>query len=267
MLSVSKGGEKMVFKFGSYKSKLDEVAPNVFTLGDTYPKKFIGLEYNIDEAVLFNCFEYAYKMAEYKKQRENRSGGTIKRNKLEIFWDDFRGKIAECYVKEYYENQGCEVKGIDFAIYDRGQWDKFDLRINGKVVSVKSSKHFSQLLLLETADWKDGKYVGDTTNGKYSVDYFMFVRTLIQVPEGFESGNELNKDVLWDKIKSINIKAEISGVLSHFDFREQVTKYRYIIPKGAWFRINPNTNGTRMDAENYYVKIAELQKADANLFF
>lgn len=59
-------------------------------------------------------------MAEYKKQRENRSGGTIKRNKLEIFWDDFRGKIAESYVKEYYENQGCEVADIDFAIYDRG---------------------------------------------------------------------------------------------------------------------------------------------------
>lgn len=70
----------MNFKFGSYKTKLAEIEPNVFTLGSTYPKKFIGLEYNIDETVLLNCFEYAYKMAEYKKQRENRSGGTIKRN-------------------------------------------------------------------------------------------------------------------------------------------------------------------------------------------
>lgn len=101
-------------------------------------------------------------MAKEKKQRENRSGKTHIRSELETFWDDFRGKIAECYAKSYFQELGCEVSDIDFEIYDRGVWDKYALIVNNSIVAVKSSKHFEQLLLLETRDWDvRGNYIGN----------------------------------------------------------------------------------------------------------
>lgn len=89
-----------------------------------------------------------------KTQREHRSGGTYFRSADEIHSDTLRGKIAEVAVKKFLEQDPLNVKEIDldFNIYPRGVWDKCDFNLNGKKVSIKSSKHFARCLLLETKD-------------------------------------------------------------------------------------------------------------------
>ena len=53
------------------------------------------------------------------------------------------------------------------------------------------------------------------------------------------------------------ILAEISGVLSNTDFVNQIIKYKYIIYQ------NDLLNGKiSMDADNYYVHVAELESIE-----
>lgn len=93
-----------------------------------------------------------------KTQRENRSGGTKKRSYGEIFGDTFRGKIGECASKRFLEQDPLNVPGIklDFDIYPRGKWDEYDFLVYRKRFSIKSIKHFSSWLLLESKDIERG---------------------------------------------------------------------------------------------------------------
>ena len=64
-----------------------------------------------------------------------------------------------------------------------------------------------------------------------------------------------------EKLKKIifekHILAEISGVLSNCDFVNQIIKYKYIIYQ------NDLLNGKiPMDADNYYVHVAELESIE-----
>lgn len=93
-----------------------------------------------------------------KTQREHRSGGTKERGLGEIFGDTFRGKIGECASKRFLEQTPLNVPGIelDFRIYPRGKWDEYDFIVYGKRFSIKSVKHFSSWLLLESKDIERG---------------------------------------------------------------------------------------------------------------
>ena len=247
--------------YKTFKTKLDEQEQNgqkFYYLGDKKAKPYQPDNVEIGSELLWSCFEYAFSIANEDKQREYRSGGLARRNKLQIFWDAFRGKVAECHAKVFYEHRGCRVRDIDFDIYDRGVWDRYDLIINDKIVSIKSSKHFSQLLMLETEDWKDGKYSGDVYDEDYTPDYFMFIRTRIDVPKELERGDNLNKERLWQVIQRLDITAEISGLLPFVHFIDQVIKYKYVIRQNEIFKASLKSRGVRMDADNYYVKISEL---------
>lgn len=247
--------------YKTFKTKLNEQEQDgqkFYYLGDNKAKTYQPDNVEIGSELLRSCFEYAFSIANEDKQREYRSGGLAKRNKLQIFWDAFRGKVAECHAKVFYEYRGCRVSDIDFNIYDRGVWDQYDLIINDKIVSIKSSKHFSQLLMLETKDWINGKYSGDVYDEDYTPDYFMFIRTRINVPEELEKGDDLNKKNLWQVIQKLTITAEISGLLPFIHFIDQVIKFKYIIKQNDIFKASLNSSGVRMDADNYYVKISEL---------
>jgi len=117
------------------------------------------MEYNIkitDEE--FNkCKEFAEVSA--RTQRPNRSGGVEKRNLPKIIVDTFRGKVGEVVIKRFLEQAPLNVLGIelDFKIYPRGVWDRCDITLNGIKLSVKSAKHFSHWLLLESKDVARGE--------------------------------------------------------------------------------------------------------------
>ena len=65
-------------------------------------------------------------------------------------------------------SQNYEVTYPDLAVYQRGIWDIVDLTINGIDISVKSTKHYGNLLLLETGDWDcNGTYLPNNKNYDY----------------------------------------------------------------------------------------------------
>lgn len=102
------------------------------------------------------CKKFAGDSAE--SQREHRSGGTTTRAYEQIVGDTLRGKLGEVAIKKFLEQDPLNISDIslDFKIYPRGKWDEQDLKIHGKTFSVKSSKHFSKYLLLETKDLERG---------------------------------------------------------------------------------------------------------------
>lgn len=219
------------------------------------PKNFSGSVVSYD--IIIKCFDFAYTMAKDSFHRSKRSGGTHQRSPLELFWDTFRGKIAECIAYDYFASKNYEVSDLDFSIYPRGVWDSFDMRINGEFISIKSTKHFGQLLLLETADWDEqGRYLPDADkNIPYS--YFLLVRTKIENENHFTKGNLPEYDLLKNFCLSMNIEGELTGVLSHQDFVNQIIKYRFIIKKGQLLQ-----GRVRMDADNYYTHAINLESPE-----
>lgn len=236
--------------------------------GDELGDKFITKwkEYNgikVSEDVIEKCFNFSYDMAFGEgRHRDHRSGGQARRTKLGIFWDTFRGKIAECAAYEYFEQKGINATPPDFSVMGLGEWDSLDMRVDGCEVSIKSTKHKGNLLLLEVADWDaDGNYIPNaTTNGVTNYDYFLLVRTKIDVPEKYAAGELL---LTYEEFLEIvmrenpDITAELTGVLSHYDFVNQIMKYKYIIRQGD--RLN---GWMKMDASNYYVQCAELEPVE-----
>ena len=63
---------------------------------------------------------------------------------------------------------------------------------------------------------------------------------------------------MWQVIQKLTITAEISGLLPFIHFIDQVIKFKYIIKQNDIFKASLNSPGVRMDADNYYVKISEL---------
>ena len=204
------------------------------------------------------AFGFSYSMAFGDGfHRNKRSGGIHHRSAYEVFVNTFRGKIAEFVVSDYFTSQGREVSQIDLSIMGVGDWDSADLLVDEIPISIKATKHFGQLLLLETKDQNDsGQYIPNLSHEKQSnYDYFILVRTKVDIPDKNNSlfSKEKLKKIIFEK----HILAEISGVLSNCDFVNQIIKYKYIIYQ------NDLLNGKiPMDADNYYVHVAELESIE-----
>ena len=84
-----------------------------------------------------------------------------------IFKDTFQGKLAEFAMYQYMKQNNLEVSKPDLSKEKLGKWDVFDITCYGKMITVKSTKHFGQLLLLETKDWtNEGDYKPTDTHIK-----------------------------------------------------------------------------------------------------
>jgi len=106
-------------------------------------------------------FEFSYKMTfgNIGNHRDHRSGGSRSRRKGEIFINTFQGKLSEFAIYNHFLKIGYKLQPPDLSCWERGKWDSFDLLVNGKHISVKSTKYFGHLLLLETKDWdRNGRY-------------------------------------------------------------------------------------------------------------
>ena len=220
------------------------------------PKAFQGVP--VKQEHIREAFEFSYSMAFGDGfHRNKRSGGIHHRSAYEVFVNTFRGKIAEFVVSDFFTSQGREVSQIDLSIMGVGDWDSADLLVDEIPISIKATKHFGQLLLLETKDWNDsGQYIPNLSHEKQcNYDYFILVRTKVDIPDKNNSlfSKEKLKKIIFEK----HILAEISGVLSNCDFVNQIIKYKYIIYQ------NDLLNGKiPMDADNYYVHVAELESIE-----
>lgn len=192
--------------------------------------------------------------------REQREGGEHKRTPNEIFINDIQGKLAEYAVTYCLNEYGFETTEPDLAVYGKNEWDSVDIDCNGKHISIKSTKAFGQLLLLETAEYdENGCY---TPNIKIpekieKYDYFILVRISPSCEDLLRArklvyGTKIPKDV-FDMLK----KQEWSYSMPRFISRDELItliKKRFILKKGDYL------NNTKMDATNYYVKAYDMHK-------
>lgn len=200
-------------------------------------------------------FDFAYDMAftTKGKHRSNRSGGSYNRKNGEIFAGTFQGKIAECAACNFFYKFD-ETVYPDFSTHNLGVWDSVDLTVLQKEIAIKSTKHFGQLLLLESKDWNNkGQYIPNLNNGTSTYDALMLIRIRPSCEDLLKSKKLLLADLIDKKeLKSIVLSQEweynFVGYITNNDLK-YIINNRYILPKGALL------NGkTPMDAENYYVQ-------------
>lgn len=120
-------------------------------------------------------FDFAYQMTFGQKgeHRAYRTGGTHQRKKGEIFANAFQGKLAEYALFGILADKGINVTEPDLSIFGLGKWDSSDLTVDDELISIKSTKAFGNLLLLEENDWnKQAVYL---PNG-HGYDYTFLIR-------------------------------------------------------------------------------------------
>ena len=207
--------------------------------------------------IIKKVFDFSYSMTfgSDGEHRNYRSGGTHHRRKSEIFCDTFQGKLSEYAIYETFKNK-YQLTEPDLECYKLGKWDQFDFYMNDKIVSVKSTKHFGNLLLLETKDWtSDGEYI---PNQNERVDYTFLVRindeltSLLKFKRMYYS-DYIDKNELWNMIKDLNFCYDIAGYITREDLIYLISN-NFIIKQGELL------NGTtRMDAENYYCQAGDMK--------
>lgn len=236
-------------------NKLKESGDGIYI---TSKKKFAPIG-KFKDSTIEKTLQFAYEMSFGKngEHRNHRSGGTHSRKNGEIFANTFQGKLSEFAVYNVLYKH-CEIQIPDLSTYGLGEWDSCDFEIDSKKVSVKSTKSFGNLLLLETKDWNaNGQYIPNLSKGVADYDIFILVRIepycedLLKKMRALFS-NELDKELLFKTVLEEEWKYDIPGFITQDDLK-YVIKNRFIIKRGEML------NGkTKMDAENYYIQSGDM---------
>lgn len=210
------------------------------------------------------AIDFAYDMSFGKngEHRNHRSGGVHKRKNGEIFANTFQGKLSEFAIYNSLYKKCGDIQEPDLDTYGLGEWDNCDFEVNSKKISVKSTKSFGNLMLLETKDWnKDGEYIPNISKGTSLYDIFILVRInpfcedLLKRMKALYS-NEVEKDKLIKEIRTKEWEYDIPGFITREDLMYAI-RNNYIINQGDML------NGkTKMDAENYYVQAGDMYSID-----
>ena len=206
------------------------------------------------------AFDFAYKMSfgGEGEHRDSRSGGTIHRKKGEIFSNTFQGKLAEFAIYNICHKNKVKIPLPDLETYDLGKWDTYDFKVNNKKISVKSTKYYGQLMLLETKDWdKNGRYVPNINTENCIYDYFILVRIKPSAEDIMKKlrilySNECDYDELISEFLNVDWSYDIPGYINNNQLKYIISN-NFIIPKGAILG-----KYTKMDAENYYIQTGDM---------
>ena len=210
-------------------------------------------------------FEFAYAMTfGAGEHRDHRSGGSMSRKKGQIFINTFQGKLSELgvYITFFKENREAydKLSEPDFNVYGLGEWDSSDIEFGKIKISVKSTKFYGDLLLLETKDWsKKGEYIPNLSIEKSSVyDIFVLVRIKPDAEKMMKErkilySNSIDKEELYSLIKSTKWEYDIPGYITNEDLKFLINN-DFILPKKSLL------NGKiLMDAENYYIQSGDMR--------
>jgi hypothetical protein len=224
----------------------------------TKKKPFYQLKFNEED--INNAFEFAFDMTFGNKgeHRGYRSGGQYSRKNGELFANTFQGKLAEFAFFAFLMKNGISSNEPDLSKWELGKWDDTDFIINGKKISIKSAAFFSNLLLLETKDWKnDGTYIPNQT----IYDFHVLIRispdikSILRTNKLFYS-NEADKNSLKKIVTEKVISYDLPGFLSNKELVSIISE-RQILPQ------NSLLNGkVKMDAENFYCQTGDLIDLD-----
>ena len=206
-------------------------------------------------ATIETVFNFAYEMSFGKggAHRDHRSGGTHHRRNGEIFANAFQGKLAECAIyNQFY--RFCNISKPDFATYGLGEWDKADFYIDDYKVSIKSTKSFGNLLLLETKDWDDNAtYLPNDE----AYDFTFLVRMNPYCEDILKSNlwlytDSVKVEELYKAITNSTWRYDIPGFVTLEDLK-YIIRNNYVLPQKALL------NGKmKMDAENFYVQAGDM---------
>ena len=222
------------------------------------------IEYKTDgflkEKTIEKVFDFAYRMTfdNEGEHRSTRSGGSHDRTNGEKFANTFQGKVAECAACNFFYKYDQSVYP-DFKVLKLGEWDTVDLTVNGREIAVKSTKHFGQLLMLETKDWDSkGRYIPNVGQKCAEYDAIMLVRMkpscedILKKHRLFYS-DHVEKNDLYKLLANYKWSYNFVGFITRSDLIELI-KQNQIINKGVLL------NGrTKMDAQNYYIQAGDLR--------
>jgi len=235
---------------------------NAYTIVN--PKAFQNDNRFKDETI-DRVFDFAYSMTFGEgEHRDHRTGGTLARKKGQIFANTLQGKLAELAIYNLFRATNKEaysqLSSPDFSVYGLGVWDDCDIVLGDIKFSIKSTKHYGNLLLLETKDWNaKGEYIPNLNRDKNSkYDYFVLVR-IKPDSEGLLKANRLlycntiDKEELHALVKAQIWKYDIAGYITHQDLKSIIAK-GFILPKHSMLNAK-----IPMDAENYYIQSGDMK--------
>jgi hypothetical protein len=206
-------------------------------------------------------FDFAYQMTfgQGGEHRAHRTGGTHQRRNGEIFANTFQGKLAEYALFCVLTKSGINVSEPDLGVFGLGEWDSVDLTIGDESVSIKSTKSFGNLLLLEEYDWDEqANYL---PNG-HGYDYTFLIRMNpfcedVMRRNRFLYSDSINEAILKQIIMAESWTFDIPGYATREDLI-QIINENYILPRGSML------NGkTRMDASNYYIQSGDMRNLNS----
>lgn len=216
----------------------------------------------LKKSTIETVFDFAYEMAFTDKHRSTRSGGSKERANGEIFSNAFQGKIAECAACNFfYQYDHAAVP--DFGTYEKGTWDSVDLIACGKQIAIKSTKHFGQLLLLETSDWDDkGQYIPNIGISTCSYDFLLLVRITpscedLLKQERLLYSSHIDRELLHNLCCNQLWSYDYAGYITKADLIN-IIQNKHILPKGSLL-----SGKTLMDAENYYIQAGDLRPMES----
>lgn len=210
-------------------------------------------------------FKFAYAMTFGEgEHRDHRTGGSLNRKKGQIFINTFQGKLSELAIYNfiYQLNRKAydKLSEPDFDVYGLGNWDDSDISLENIKFSVKSTKYYGNLLLLETQDWNsNAEYIPNLKSNKnFQYDYFILVRIKPDSENIMKShrllyANDIDKEKLENIIHQQIWEYDIAGYISNEDLKALI-KNGFTLPKGSLL------NGkVQMDAENYYIQSGDMK--------
>lgn len=237
-----------------------KVQENRITYTVNNSRKFIP-QYQLNINAINRCIDFAYAMSfgAQGEHRANRSGGRNVRSNGEIFCDAFNGKLGEFAIHQYLANQNIYLPEPDLEVYGRGRWDDTDFLYNGYHLSVKTTKHIGNLLLLERDDWdQNGHYIPNyesPSGGRY--DAIILVRVDSDIVKLFKNNKKYYDNVITRKeldamLNNFSCSFDIPGYADLASLQQIITNNQ-IIEQGSYLG-----QYTRMDATNYYIQSGNL---------
>ena len=213
--------------------------------------------------IVEQVFDFAYRMTYGGEgaHRNRRIGSDTSRGTGMIFANAFQGKLAESAMCEFFRRRGRVIEP-DFSVAGLGEWDSADLTVDGLEISVKSTKSFGNLLLLECTDWdREGRYIPNIDQGVCSYDCIILVRIAPNCEEILQDGNLLHltavdRERLWAELSGQSWTYQWTGFITKSDLLKIISD-RYIIYQGNL--LNGKASG-RMQVDNYYVQASDLRQ-------
>lgn len=222
-----------------------------------YKRKFVpaGI-FPIDQ--IRAVFEFAYDMTfgERGEHRAYRSGGMKVRTPLEIFADAFQGKLSEYAIYNMFG----KLEGIplpDLSKFGLGVWEEVDFQFDRYRFSIKSTKSYADLLLLEKKDWDGlGHYLQAAPNSQGHT-HIVLVRVNPDIQSIAKGLPDMKEDSRWEVMLSTLLSFQWSADSPGFITIDDLVR---IIGAGHVIKQGDILNKyISMDADNYYVQSGDLR--------